>query len=85
MSTLRLRRTGLVAFGLLVAEVAVAQTTAPAPAVAAAATVTILSSNLADGSTVGEWGLSALVEVDGRCVLFDTGRKLIEASPNNQT
>ncbi len=74
MSTLRLRRTGLVAFGLLVAEVAVAQTAAPAPAVAAAATVTILSSNLADGSTVGEWGLSALVEVDGRCVLFDTGR-----------
>ena len=37
-------------------------------------TVTILSSNLADGGTVGEWGLSALVEVDGRCVLFDAGR-----------
>jgi 7,8-dihydropterin-6-yl-methyl-4-(beta-D-ribofuranosyl)aminobenzene 5'-phosphate synthase len=38
------------------------------------ATVTILSSNLANGSAVGEWGLSALVEVDGRCVLFDAGR-----------
>jgi len=37
-------------------------------------TVTILSSNLASGSTVGEWGLSALVEVDGQCVLFDAGR-----------
>ncbi|MDH3640644.1 MAG: MBL fold metallo-hydrolase [Gammaproteobacteria bacterium] len=37
-------------------------------------TVTILSSNLADGATVGEWGFSALVEVDGRCVLFDAGR-----------
>ena len=36
--------------------------------------VTILSSNLASGSTVGEWGFSALVEVDGRCVLFDAGR-----------
>jgi 7,8-dihydropterin-6-yl-methyl-4-(beta-D-ribofuranosyl)aminobenzene 5'-phosphate synthase len=37
-------------------------------------TVTILSSNLANGKTVGEWGLSALVEVDGRCILFDAGR-----------
>ena len=36
--------------------------------------VTILSSNLANGATVGEWGLSALVQVDGHCVLFDTGR-----------
>lgn len=36
--------------------------------------VTILSSNLAAVSTVGEWGLSALVQVDGRCVLFDAGR-----------
>ncbi len=36
--------------------------------------VTILSSNLANGGTVGEWGFSALVEVDGRCILFDAGR-----------
>ena len=36
--------------------------------------VTILSSNLANGATVGEWGLSALVEADGKCVLFDAGR-----------
>lgn len=35
--------------------------------------VTILSSNLASGSTVGEWGFSALIEVDGRCALFDAG------------
>ena len=35
--------------------------------------VTILSSNLADGSTVGEWGFSALAKVDGQCVLFDAG------------
>lgn len=36
--------------------------------------VTILSSNLASGATVGEWGFSALVEVDDQCVLFDAGR-----------
>lgn len=36
--------------------------------------VTILSSNLADGATIGEWGFSALVEADGSCVLFDAGR-----------
>lgn len=36
--------------------------------------VTVLSSNLANGATVGEWGLSALVEVDGNCILFDAGR-----------
>ena len=35
--------------------------------------VTILSSNLANGATIGEWGFSALVEVDGQCVLFDAG------------
>ncbi len=42
--------------------------------VAEEVTVTILSSNLASGATIGEWGLSALVMVDGRCVLFDAGR-----------
>ena len=36
--------------------------------------VTILSSNLANGAAVGEWGLSELVEVDGHCILFDAGR-----------
>jgi 7,8-dihydropterin-6-yl-methyl-4-(beta-D-ribofuranosyl)aminobenzene 5'-phosphate synthase len=36
--------------------------------------VTILSSNLANGATVGEWGFSTLVEADGRCILFDAGR-----------
>ena len=41
---------------------------------AEAVNVTILSSNLANGGTIGEWGLSALVEVDGHCVLFDAGR-----------
>ncbi|TNF87838.1 MAG: MBL fold metallo-hydrolase [Gammaproteobacteria bacterium] len=40
---------------------------------AESAEVTILSSNLANGPTIGEWGFSALVEVDGSCLLFDTG------------
>ena len=42
--------------------------------VAKEAEVTILSSNLANGGTVGEWGLSALAKVDEHCVLFDAGR-----------
>ena len=46
----------------------------PEPNMASAVSVTILSSNLANGATVGEWGLSAFVEVDGYCVLFDAGR-----------
>ena len=74
----RTRRT--VCLGLaLIAWAQVVSATGERPAqsgigVADAATVTILSSNLANGATVGEWGLSALVEVDGRCVLFDAGR-----------
>jgi 7,8-dihydropterin-6-yl-methyl-4-(beta-D-ribofuranosyl)aminobenzene 5'-phosphate synthase len=35
--------------------------------------VTILSTMLADGRELGEWGFAALVEVDGHRVLFDTG------------
>ena len=36
--------------------------------------IQILSTNLANGATLGEWGLSALVKVDGHCILFDAGR-----------
>lgn len=35
--------------------------------------VTVLSTNLAEIHGRGEWGWSALVEADDRCVLFDTG------------
>jgi 7,8-dihydropterin-6-yl-methyl-4-(beta-D-ribofuranosyl)aminobenzene 5'-phosphate synthase len=49
-------------------------TATAADAVANDVKVTVLSSNLANGATVGEWGLSALVEVDGNCILFDAGR-----------
>jgi 7,8-dihydropterin-6-yl-methyl-4-(beta-D-ribofuranosyl)aminobenzene 5'-phosphate synthase len=35
--------------------------------------ITTLSENSATGGCLGEWGLSMLVEADGRKVLFDTG------------
>jgi len=35
--------------------------------------ITILSTMLADGAELGEWGFSALVEADGHRLLFDTG------------
>jgi hypothetical protein len=35
--------------------------------------ITVLSTMLTDAVGVGEWGFSALVEVDGKRVLFDTG------------
>ncbi len=35
--------------------------------------ITILSTMLADGDELGEWGFAALVEVDGHRILFDTG------------
>jgi len=37
--------------------------------------VTILSTMLSDHEGVGEWGFAALVEVDGRPFLFDTGAR----------
>ena len=35
--------------------------------------ITVLSTMLTDALGVGEWGFSALVEMDGRRILFDTG------------
>src|SRR3954465_12387931 len=35
--------------------------------------ITLLSTMLADGDELGEWGFAALVEVDGHRMLFDTG------------
>ena len=35
--------------------------------------ITILSTMLADGDGLGEWGFAALVEADGHRILFDTG------------
>lgn len=58
-----------IAVGL--ALLALADPAAAAP-VAARVTITTLSTMLADRG-LGEWGYAALVEVDGRRVLFDTG------------
>lgn len=68
MSSIRYRTVVTLLFALALASVSAGATKAES------VTVTILSSNLADGATVGEWGFSALVEVDGRCLLFDAGR-----------
>lgn len=46
----------------------------PAPTLAESVDVTILSTSKA-GIGEGEWGFSALVEVDGQRILFDTGAK----------
>src|SRR5580698_4102339 len=35
--------------------------------------ITVLSTMLADGGGLGEWGFSALVEADGHRILYDTG------------
>ncbi|HEX8702925.1 MAG TPA: MBL fold metallo-hydrolase, partial [Myxococcaceae bacterium] len=35
--------------------------------------VTVLSTMLSDEKGIGEWGFAALVEADGRRILFDTG------------
>jgi 7,8-dihydropterin-6-yl-methyl-4-(beta-D-ribofuranosyl)aminobenzene 5'-phosphate synthase len=47
--------------------------------------VTVLSTMLADGDELGEWGFAALVEVDGRRILFDTGAKSDVVLKNAQT
>lgn len=59
------------------AQPAVAPTTPgvpPTPSLAGTVEVTVLSTSKA-GIGEGEWGFSALVEVDGQRILFDTGAK----------
>ena len=45
------------------------------PRQARALRVTVLSTMLTDHTGIGEWGFGALVEVDGRRLLFDTGER----------
>ena len=47
--------------------------------------ITILSTMLADGDSLGEWGFSALVEADGHRLLFDTGAHTDIVRRNAQT
>jgi len=51
-----------------------AQSSAPARAQVRTLKITILSTMLADDG-IGEWGFAALVEADGRKILFDTGAR----------
>src|SRR5262252_10103996 len=45
-----------------------------APNRVSALKITVLSTMLADAG-IGEWGFAALVEVDGKRILFDTGAR----------
>jgi 7,8-dihydropterin-6-yl-methyl-4-(beta-D-ribofuranosyl)aminobenzene 5'-phosphate synthase len=47
--------------------------------------LTVLSTMVADGDALGEWGFAALVEVDGHRILFDTGAKSDVVSKNAKT
>jgi 7,8-dihydropterin-6-yl-methyl-4-(beta-D-ribofuranosyl)aminobenzene 5'-phosphate synthase len=47
--------------------------------------ITILSTMLADGNELGEWGFAALVEVDGHRILFDTGAHTDVVLQNSRT
>jgi 7,8-dihydropterin-6-yl-methyl-4-(beta-D-ribofuranosyl)aminobenzene 5'-phosphate synthase len=68
-----------VALAVTLSPVASAQSTSPLPSAGAPAElhslkVTILSTMLADEG-IGEWGFAALVEADGKKILFDTGAR----------
>jgi 7,8-dihydropterin-6-yl-methyl-4-(beta-D-ribofuranosyl)aminobenzene 5'-phosphate synthase len=74
-----MRRTLPVTLGLLVVA-PITSTTAPPtrhPSLASAVQVTILSTMLAGNPEhgIGEWGFAALIEVDGRRLLIDTGAR----------
>jgi 7,8-dihydropterin-6-yl-methyl-4-(beta-D-ribofuranosyl)aminobenzene 5'-phosphate synthase len=51
----------------------VAATPSPTPPPVHSLRILILSTMLAERAGIGEWGFAALVEVDGRRILFDTG------------
>jgi 7,8-dihydropterin-6-yl-methyl-4-(beta-D-ribofuranosyl)aminobenzene 5'-phosphate synthase len=57
----------------------------PVPTRVQSLKITILSTMLADGRELGEWGFAALVEVDGRRILFDTGAHTDVVLKNAQT
>jgi 7,8-dihydropterin-6-yl-methyl-4-(beta-D-ribofuranosyl)aminobenzene 5'-phosphate synthase len=66
--------TVLVTLGSLSTASALAQPPSPR-ATAQTMTLTVLSTMLADIEGIGEWGFAAVVEVDGRRWLFDTGAR----------
>jgi 7,8-dihydropterin-6-yl-methyl-4-(beta-D-ribofuranosyl)aminobenzene 5'-phosphate synthase len=60
-----------VCLALTVSLIAKTDTAAEAPV--KSLRITVLSTMLTGGEGIGEWGFSALVEVNGRKLLFDTG------------
>ena len=67
-------RLGLLLLVMIGAATARAESVTPAASERVhALKITLLSTMLADGEELGEWGFSALVEVDGHRLLFDTG------------
>ncbi len=68
-----------IALTLIFSASALAQSASPSPSASSPAEVhslkvTILSTMLADEG-IGEWGFAALVEADGKKILFDTGAR----------
>jgi 7,8-dihydropterin-6-yl-methyl-4-(beta-D-ribofuranosyl)aminobenzene 5'-phosphate synthase len=66
-------RIGVIGLFVWTCAIAVAQANAPAAGRVHALKITVLSTMLADGNELGEWGFSALVEADGHRLLVDTG------------
>jgi len=64
----------IIAVTLLVSVEAAAQQSGP-KASAQTLSLTVLSTMLTDPRGIGEWGFAAVVEVDGRRWLFDTGAR----------
>lgn len=59
--------------GFLLASATASAQPSPSGHKVASLEIKILSTMLADDQGFGEWGFAALVEVDGRRILFDTG------------
>lgn len=58
---------------LFLVPMAVAAAGAQPPRRVRSLKITVLTTMLTDGAGVGEWGFAAMVEADGRRILFDTG------------
>src|SRR6266550_8750713 len=62
-------------FLLLFLLLAATAVSASEPARVQTLKITVLSTMLADGYELGEWGFAALVEADGHRLLYDTGAR----------
>lgn len=61
-------------FACLPLAAAAAAQTSPSKRVKALK-ITVLTTMLADGRGIGEWGFAAMIDVDGKRILFDTGAR----------